>query len=82
MIKTDWRIVKSASKRGAWDIETRAFEQHKRADGYVTWQMVRNWSRHSTAQSKRAAIVRASMLRNRGESVSWEGKAISLEIPY
>jgi len=78
MIKTDWRIVKSVNKRGAWDIETRAFAQHKRADGYVIWEMVRNWSRHSTAQSKRAAITRATMLRDRGETISWEGKAISL----
>jgi hypothetical protein len=78
MIKTDWRIIKSATKRNAWDIETRAFEQSTRDDGYLTWNMVRNWSRHSTANSKRAAIVRASMLRNRGEIVSWNGNAISL----
>lgn len=78
MIKTDWRIVKSASKRNAWDIETRAFEQVTRDDGYVSWSMLRNWSRHSTAASKRAAYCRIVMMKERGEIVSWSGGPIRI----
>lgn len=79
-IKTDWRIVKSPFKRGRWDIETRLFLRNIAPGGAVSWEMVHNWQAHSTAASKRAALARAMLLRERGETVSWSGPAMRLGI--
>lgn len=81
MIKRDWRIVKSDNpKFGRWNIESRASWQESRPDGSIGWTMERNWTRHSAAQSKRAALARIMLLRERGETVSWEGGPIRLGI--
>ena len=74
-IKTDWRIVKSVSKRGQWDIETRVFlcDPAGRVE-----TMAQNWARHSVAASKRAAFARIMLIRERGERVTWEGGALRL----
>ena len=77
MLKTDWRIVKSVTKRGKWDIETRVFLCD--AKGRVE-SMAQNWARHSAADSKGAALSRIMLLRERGETVSWEGRVMRLGI--
>ena len=80
-IKTDWRIVKSINpKFGRWNIETRDFLKETGEDGRVAWNMERNWTRHSAAETKRAALARVMLLRERGETVSWEGGPIRLGI--
>ena len=80
-IKTDWRIVKSINpKFGRWDIETRHFLKEIGEDGRATWNMERDWTRHSAAETKRAALARVMLLRERGETVSWEGGPIRLGI--
>jgi len=79
-IKTDWRIVKSPFKRGAWDIETRMFLRNVALDGAVSWSMERNWHIHSSATTKRAALARVMLLRERGETVTWSGPAMRLGI--
>jgi len=82
MIKHDWRIVKSDNPKfgGRWNIESRAFLQESRSDGSIGWTMAHNWSRHSSANTKRAALARIMLLRERGEPVSWEGGPIKLGI--
>ena len=76
-LKTDWRIVKSVSRRGQWDIETRVYLCD--AGGRVE-TMAQNWARHSVAASKSAALHRVMLLRERGEPVSWKGGPIRLGI--
>ena len=79
-IKTDWRIVKSSNPKfgGAWEIETRLFEQISNPDGSIASEMVHNWQRHSPAATKKAALSRIMLLRERGETVSWSGPPIRL----
>lgn len=77
-IKTDWRLVKSPFERGRWDIETRLFLRNIAPDGAVSWELIHNWRRHSTAASKRAALARVMLLRERGEIVTWSGPAMRL----
>ena len=79
MLKTDWRIVKSSNPKfgGKWDVETRVFLCD--AKGRVE-SMAQNWARHSAADSKGAALSRIMLLRERGETVSWEGRAMRLGI--
>lgn len=76
MLKNDWRIVKSATKRGQWDIETRVFTR----DAAGAWELAQNWTRHSVADSKRAALARVMLLRERGERVTWTGGPIRLGV--
>lgn len=76
MLKNDWRIVKSATKRGQWNIETRAFTR----DAAGAWELAQNWTRHSVAGSKRAALARVMLLRERGERVTWTGGPIRLGV--
>ena len=78
MIKIDWRVVKSVTYKGKWDIETRRFNRITEDSGKVSWELVQNWTRHSVADSKRAAIVRAMMLKARDEILTWEGGPIKL----
>ena len=74
MIRHDWRIVKSDNpKFGRWNIESRAFIGAESESGAMKWEMAHNWTRHSAAPSKRAALARIMLLRERGEPVSWEG---------
>jgi hypothetical protein len=75
MIKHEWRIVRGAKPR-QWDIQTRVFVIS--ASGQVT--MGQDWTRHSVATSKRAALARIMVLRDRGEKVSWEGGPMRLGI--
>ena len=74
-LKFDWRIVKSA-RRGRWDIETRIFTR----DAQGAWELAQNWTRHSVADSKRAALARIMILRERGERVTWSGGPIRLGV--
>lgn len=76
MLKNDWRIVKSATKRGQWDIQTRTFTR----DAAGAWELAQNWTRHSVADSKRAALARVMLLRERGERVTWAGGPIRLGV--
>ena len=76
MLKNDWRIVKSATRRGQWDIETRTFTR----DAQGAWELAQNWTRHSVADSKRAALARIMILRERGERVTWSGGPIRLGV--
>jgi len=78
-VHKDWRGLKSATYPGQWDIETRGFVQEQDHAGRVSWRMVYNWTRHSCAPSKRAAVTRANMLRGRGESLTYEGRAVRIE---
>jgi len=78
MTKTDWRIVKSATRKGKWDIETRKFTRIEKPDGGVSWRMDCNWAPHSVANSKRAAVVRAMLLKNLDEILTWEGGPIKI----
>ncbi len=74
----DWRIEKSVTYRGKWDIEVRTFRRIDREDGYVGWEMVSNWHHHSVAETKRAALMRIMMLKGRNEIVTWEGGPIKI----
>lgn len=78
MIKTDWRIVKSITYKGKWDIERRIFDRKIDGAGKVSWYLVQNWHRHSVADTKRAAVTRAMLLKNRDETLMWEGGPIKL----
>lgn len=78
-IRKDWRVLKSATVRGQWDIETRGFIQEQDSAGRVSWRMVHNWTRHSCAPSKRAAVTRANLLRERGDPLNYEGRAVRIE---
>ena len=77
-IKTDWRLVKSPFERGRWDIETRIFLLNAAPGGSVSWELVDNWQFHSSAASKRAALARVMLVKERGEIVTWSGPAMRL----
>jgi hypothetical protein len=76
-MKIDWRISKSSNPKfgGPWQIETRVwFEEN----GQLT--IGENWTRHSAAATRKAAIARAMLLRQRGERISWPGGAVRMGI--
>ena len=81
-IQHDWRIVKSLNPKfgGPWDIECRIWEKTVEPSGRVRWEMLANWHRHSPARSKRAALSRIMLLRERGEYVTWQGGPIRLGV--
>ena len=75
MIKHEWRIVRGAKPR-QWEIQTRCFvfdESGRVITGH-------DWARHSEASSKRGALSRIMLLRDRGEKVSWQGGPMRLGI--
>ena len=78
MKKVDWRIVKSITYKGKWDIERRIFDRKTDDAGKVSWELTQNWHRHSVANTKRAAITRAMLLKNRDETLTWEGGPVRL----
>lgn len=81
-IQHDWRIVKSINPKfgGAWDIECRIWEKQEEPGGPIKWDMLANWHRHSPAKTKREALARIMLLRERGEHVTWHGGPIRLGI--
>lgn len=77
--RKDWRVIKSVTYPGQWDIETRSFTPHDKPDGGISWRMVHNWTRHSCAPTKRAAVTRANLLRERGEPLTYPGGPVRIE---
>jgi hypothetical protein len=78
MKKIDWRIVKSVTYKGKWDIERRIFERKADDAGKVSWELIQNWHRHSVANTKRAAVTRAMLLKDLDETLTWEGGPVRL----
>lgn len=76
-MKIDWYITKASNPKfgGAWEIRTRVWFMEN-----GQWTIGDNWTRHSAAATRKAAIQRAMILRERGERISWDGRAIRMGI--
>ena len=72
MIKsTQWRITKHAGESSPWYLESQSLLQ----DGTST-----PWGRIGRYRTRKAAVTVGMLMRERGESISWQGGAIRMGI--